>query len=348
MKFRGRTTTAMLTIDGWTGGGQVLRTALSLSALTGTPFEIEGVRGARPEPGLKSQHLAAVRVMADLCDAGLDGAELGSTELAFDPESLAPETTTVDLRTAGSVTLLFDTVLPVATGIDEPFALTARGGTDVKWSPPIASLDRVKLPLLTRFGYDLAVEVARTGFYPAGGGEATLEVGPSSPAPFDLDERGPLEGIAVHSKASEHLADADVADRQARQAAERLDDEGFSVTIGAVDYVETRSPGSSLLLRAEYEYSLAGFDELGERGKPSEDVADDAVDAFLAFHDGPGAVDRYLADQLLVPLALAGGVVLAPQLTDHIETNAAVIEQFGFGLSVSERDDGSVLVEADA
>lgn len=337
----------MLTIDGRAGGGQVLRTALSLSTLTGTPFELEHVRAGRPNPGLRPQHLAAVRVLAGLCDAEVDGAEPDATELTFEPGALVPASTAVDLRTAGSVTLLFDAVLPLAARIDAAFALTATGGTDVKWSPTVEYLRRVKLPLLEWHGYDLAVDVDRTGFYPAGGGEATLHVTPSSPGPLELDERGPLDGIEVYSKAADDLADAEVAERQAARAEARLADADLPVTVASVDAVDTRSPGSALLLRAGYQGSLAGVDELGERGKPSEDVADDAVDRFLLFHAGPGAVDPFMADQLLVPLALAGGTVLAPGMTEHIESNVAVIEQFGFELQVDERDDGSVAVEAE-
>lgn len=338
----------MLTIDGRTGGGQLLRTALTLSVLTGTAFELEGVRGARPDPGLKPQHLAAVEVMAALGDAEVDGAEPGSTTLTFEPGSLTAESAAVDLRTAGSVTLLFDAVLPLAVRVDEPFQLTATGGTDVKWSPSMAYLRHVKMPLIERFGYGLDVDVERTGFYPAGGGQATLTVRPARPAAFDLDGRGALEEIRVYSKAAAGLADADVAERQADRAVERLESADRRVETATVGYVETRSPGSVLLLKATYEHSLAGFDALGERGKPSEDVADEAVEGLLAFEAGRGAVDRYLADQLLVPLALSGGIVRAPAMTDHLESNAAVVEQFGFDLAVHERHDGSVLVEREA
>lgn len=337
----------MLDIDGHTGGGQVLRTALTLSVLTGTAFELEPVRGARPEPGLKPQHLAAIEVMAEVCDADVDGAELGSTALSFEPGSLDPASMAVDLRTAGSVTLLFDAALPLATQADESFQVTATGGTDVKWAPTVGYLRHVKLPLLERFGYDLAVDVERTGFYPAGGGEATLTVRPASPEPIELHTRGSRAGITIYSKAADALADADVAERQADRAVERLESAERRVDVEAVEYVEARSPGSALLLRARYERSLAGFDALGERGKPSEDVADGAVDAMLAFDAGPGSVDRHLADQLLVPIALAGGVVRAPTMTDHLASNAAVIDQFGFDLALRERADGSVLVESE-
>ena len=337
----------MITIDGRSGGGQVLRTALTLSVISGTPFEIEDVRGTRPSPGLQPQHLAAVRTMAELCGADVEGDDLGSEGVTFEPGPLAPASTTVDLRTAGSVTLLFDAVLPVAGRIDEPFALTARGGTDVAWSPTIGFLDRVKLPLLGGFGFDLSLDVERTGYYPAGGGEATIELRPSSPSPIELDQRGDREGVEIFSKAADGLADAEVADRQARRAKERLDEEGVVAEVREVGYATTRSPGSSLLLRAGYERSVAGFDELGERGKPAEAVADDAVDAYLAFDDGPGAVDEHLADQLLVPLAVAGGTVRSPRVTDHLASNVAVIERFGVELTRTDHGDGSVSIASD-
>lgn len=335
----------MLTIDGRTGGGQLLRTALSLSALTGTPFTIEDVRASRPSSGLKPQHLAAIEAVAEMCDAEVDGATTDSEELSFEPGPLKPTSHDVDIGTAGSVTLLFDAVLPFATGVDTVFELVATGGTDVKWSPTIGYLSQVKLALLAGFSIDAGVELERTGFYPAGGGRAILRVGPSTMEPLDLVERGSLAGVEIYSKASADLADAEVAERQAERAEERLTDRGLPAEASETDYVDSISDGSSLLLRAEYAESIAGFDALGERGKPSETVADEAVDRFLDFHDGPGTVDRHLGDQLLVFLALAGGSVEAARMTDHIASNVSLINRFGFDLRISERADGAVLLE---
>ncbi|MFB6354260.1 MAG: RNA 3'-terminal phosphate cyclase [Halobacteriales archaeon] len=336
----------MLTIDGRTGGGQLLRTALSLSAVTDTPFEMTDVRGARPSPGLRPQHLAAVRTVAALCDADVEGAELGADDLTFVPGRIKPADQAVDIGTAGSVTLLFDTVLPLATVVGSAFQVAATGGTDVKWAPPVAYLDRVKLALLGRFGLAAALDLERTGFYPAGGGRATLRLEPSTVAPIRLDERGSLEQVEVYSKASAGLADAEVADRQAARAVERLEAEGIAVGPTAVEYVEADSDGSSVLLRAVYRDSLAGFDALGERGKPSEAVADEAADRFLAFREGEATVDEHLADQLLVFVALAGGRFRAPRMTAHVESNLALLERFGFALSTAERADGTALVES--
>lgn len=338
----------MLVVDGAEGGGQLLRTALSLSTVTGTPFRIEAIRGERPNPGLKPQHLTAVEVVAELCDAEVEGAELGADSLTFRPGDERRTSLRADIGTAGSVTLLFDTVLPIAVVGDEPCRLTATGGTDVKWSPTVEYHRSVKLPLLAAQGVDAAIDLAKTGFYPAGGGEATLQVTPAPLSPFDLDRRGDLDGVELYSKASESLADRNVADRQAAHAREKLDAMGVPATVQRVEYVETASPGSSLLLRADYERTVAGFDALGERGRTSEAVAEDAVRRFTAFHDTDAAVDSHVADQLLVVLALVGGCVRIPALTDHVRTNLALLDRFGSDVDIDRAADGTHLVEASA
>ncbi|AXG05107.1 RNA 3'-terminal phosphate cyclase [Haloplanus rubicundus] len=338
----------MLTVDGTEGGGQLLRTALSLSTITGTPFRIEDVRGARPNPGLKPQHLAAVRVVADCCDAAVEGAELGADALTFRPGDERRTTLDADIGTAGSVTLLFDAVLPIAVTGDEPLELTATGGTDVKWAPTMAYHRLVKLPLLTDCGVEAAVDLQRTGFYPAGGGEATLRVAPSPLSPVALDRRGELERVGIYSKAAASLADREVADRQAESAREELAAAGLPADIRRVEYVEADSPGSSLLLRGVYEEGLVGVDALGERGRPSEAVAEDAVREFGAVHATDAAVDPFMADQLLVVLALAGGRVRIPSLTDHVRTNLDLLAQFGSDIESDRRADGTLVVAASA
>jgi len=338
----------MLTVDGAEGGGQLLRTALSLSTVTDTPFRIEDIRGARPNPGLKPQHLTAVQVVAELCDAEVDGAELGADSLTFRPGDARRTSLRADIGTAGSVTLLFDTVLPIAVAGDEPIRLTATGGTDVKWSPTVEYHRSVKLPLLATWGVDASIDLERTGFYPAGGGKATLHVAPSSLSRIDLDRRGALDRVEIYSKAAEALADRDVADRQAARAEEELDAAGVPATVERVEYVEADSMGSSLLLRGVYERSVVGADALGERGRTSEAVAEDAVGQFTAFHATDAAVDQFMADQLLVVLALAGGRVRVPTLTDHVRTNLALLEQFGSDVDVDQQGDGTYLLTASA
>lgn len=336
----------MLTIDGTDGGGQMLRTALSLAVVTDTPFRLEEVRGSRPNPGVQPQHLAAIELATDYCDADVEGAALEADSVTFRPGAVRDPSVSVDVRTAGSITLLFDTLLPIAATVDEPLEVTATGGTDVKWSPTVGYLQQVKLPLLARFGVQANVDLEKTGFYPVGGGEATLGAKPTSLSPVVLDRRGALERVDVYSKASASLEDAEVADRQAARARERLDDAGFSTNLGAIDYVESRSAGSSLLLRGVYEETIVGVDVIGERGKPSEAVADDAVDQFEAVHEEGGAVDAHMADQIMVFLALAGGRVRIPRVTDHVRTNLTVLDAFGSDVSVEREAEGSAILAA--
>ena len=327
-------------VDGSDGGGQVLRTALSLATLTGTPVRVEGVRGSRPEPGLKPQHLAAVELLAESADATVTGDGVGAETVAFRPGDARRTSLSAAVPTAGSVTLLFDALLPVAAAAADPVSLTATGGTHVKWAPTLAYYRTVKLPLLAAVGLDAAVSRAAVGFYPAGGGEARLRVEPSALSPLDRRTRGDLDRVEIHSTASASLADAEVADRQADQARDRLAEAGLAPEVRRVEYVETQSPGSSLLLCGVYDRTRLGASALGERGVPSETVADRAVDRFVDAHDGPGAVDPHMADQLSTLLALGGGRVRVPRVTAHVETNLDVLRAFGCDVGVETAPDG--------
>ena len=330
----------MLEIDGGDGGGQVVRTAVTLSALSGRAVTVEDVRGDRSTPGMRPQHVAAVEAAAALCSATVEGATTGADALVFDPGPLRADDVAVDVGTAGSVPLVFDTVLPLATALDEPATVTATGGTDVEWSPPMDYLRRVKLPLLSMAGLEADLSVDGRGFYPVGG-EATLSLSPSSLDPISAVNRGSLRRLEVHSVATTDLADAEVAERQAAAVAEGVD---ADAPVGAeATYAEADSPGSVVVLAAVYGGSRAGFGALGEAGKPAEQVASEAVEAFESFHAGPAAVDAHLADQLQVPVVLAGGEVAAPRATSHVETNRAVVEAFGYDAGVEARDNHVLL-----
>ena len=324
----------MLELDGSAGGGQLVRTALSLSVLTGTPVRMDGIRGDRPNPGLAPQHVAAVELLAAIGDADVSGAEAGSGTVTFEPGDALPGSYEVDIGTAGSLTLLFDAVLPLVHVLDGPLAVRATGGTDVMWAPTADVYRHVKLPLLRQYGVAAAVDLDRRGFYPAGGGEATLWLGPSSPRPLDLPSRGPLVDGRVYSAASGDLADRDVAERQAEAAADGLDGLGVDVVERTVQYVDARSTGSVVAIRLDYEKSIAGFDRLGERGVPAETVAEDAVDRVRSFEESTAAVDSHTADQLVVFLAVAGGRVAVPAVTDHVETSVALLDRFGFDVAI--------------
>lgn len=331
----------MYEIDGAAGGGQMVRTAVTLSALSGEPIRIENVRGERSTPGMRPQHLAAVEATAALCDATVEGNEPDSETLVFDPGDVRASDVAVDIGTAGSIALVFGTVLPLATAFEEPAEVTVAGGTDVEWAPPLDYLRYVKLPLLSAAGLDADIDVDARGFYPVGGGSTTLTLGPSTLSPLSLTDRGELHRVEIYSTADTELEEADVAERQAVAAAKNAGVDAPIVT--QARYADADSAGSALVVVAVYENTRAGFSALGEAGKPSEEVAADAVADFQRFHEGHGAVDRHLADQLLLYTALSGGEVYAPELTAHIETNRAVLETFGYGLSIEEHESGILI-----
>ena len=328
----------MLELDGGDAGGGYLRTALALAALTERPVRVENVRGDRPDPGLKPQHAAAVEAVTAVCDATVTGTDRGSETVTFEPGRRPSGSASVAVGTAGSITLVFDTVLPLALAADAPIRLSATGGTDVAWSPPLTTYRRVKLPLLRRLGVPVAVDATRRGFYPVGGGRATLTLGPADPAPLALTERGAPDGVRVYSVASADLADADVAKRQADAAVDRLADAGRTVQERVVGYVESDSPGSVCTVRADYANGIAGLDALGEKGKPAEEVGCEPVDTLDTFEGTGAAVDRYLADQLLPFLAMVGGEMTVPAVTDHVASGVDLLARFGCDVAVEEEE----------
>lgn len=315
----------------------MLRSALALSVINKEEFRIENIRGNRSNPGLKNQHLECVRAAARISNAEVEGDEIGSEKLVFRPQELNNESFTSNIGTAGSITLLYDTVLPITSQFDSSFRLTAKGGTDVKWSPTFNYLKHVKLPLLRKFGFSGRVDLEKTGYYPSGGGETVLKTEKHSLKPIKLNERGKLQKFEIYSKASSELKEQNVADRQADEAERMLKNSHISVPVEKnTVYEDTDSTGSSILIKAVYENSVAGFDALGEKGKRSEKVARKAVQEFKSFHSTEAAVDEYMADQLLVFMAIVGGEINVPEITSHVETNIEVIRKFGVKVELSQ------------
>lgn len=321
-------------IDGSEGGGQMVRSALALSALTGTPVTFENVRGIRPTPGLKPQHLAAIRAIEDICDADVEGAEEGAESFTVEPDSPKGGAYHVDVGTAGSVTLVFDTVLPLAVALPEPLSLTVTGGTAVTWAPPVPTYDRAKLPLLRRFGWHAYLGRRRHGFYPAGGGRATLGLAPSTPRRMDLTDTREDWEAAVEAIASDDLADAEVAARMLETAVDGLD--AVDVVQRTTTHASTDSPGAVVTIGLDNGTAMAGFDALGERGTPAETVAERAVDATNDFLAGSASVDRHLGDQLVLVLGLVGGRVAVPEITEHVSTSLDVLAAFDVEADVDE------------
>lgn len=311
------------------GGGQMLRTALALAMATGRGFEMANIRARRSRPGLRPQHLAAVKAAARVCSAEVEGDVLGSGALSFEPGAVRPGTYEFDIKTAGSASLVLHTLyLPLALA-GARSVLTIRGGTHVPFSPSFHYLTHQWAVMLRRLGLDVELTLVRAGYFPAGGGELRAKVLPAGGVrPLRLEARGPLERLEGLSVVS-GLARS-VAERQRSQALARLEAAGLSA---GIELVEAPSPGKGtllLLLAACGGGGRACFDALGALGKRAEKVADEACDALLEFLATPGVVDAHCADQLLLPLAFAAGESRfpVPAVTSHLLTNAMVIERF--------------------
>jgi RNA 3'-terminal phosphate cyclase (ATP) len=317
----------MLHLDGshGEGGGQILRTALSLAALLGQPVRMTNIRSGRPKPGLRPQHLAAVQALAQVTGAEVSGAQPGSQELTFRPGAPRPGHYLVDVAaqtgSAGSVTLIAQALLPPLLRAGGASRLTLRGGTHVPWSPPAHYLLYVFLPALESLGAKVSMTLKRWGWYPRGGGEVGFEITPGNTL-TGVEWRAPAPGAAFRAMSAAARLPEHVSRRQAERLKSRLGAE-LPVEIMAAGGLDR---GSLVFLWGPH----AGFDALGARGKPAEQVADEVADAYLVFRQRRAAVDRHLADQLALYLALARGpsVLVTDAITSHLLTNLWVIEQF--------------------
>ncbi|MBD1927739.1 RNA 3'-phosphate cyclase [Trichocoleus sp. FACHB-90] len=328
----------MIYIDGsyGEGGGQVLRTSLSLATITGQPIRIERIRAGRKKPGLAAQHLTGVRAAAAICNAQVQGDELGSTNLEFTPSySVQAGKYTFDVsdaregRSAGAVTLVLQTILlPLALARGDS-QIILRGGTHVAYSPSLSYIEQVYLPILKRMGVQAEVRLHRWGWYPQGGGEVELRLGGGSTlSSINLLERGKLQevrGLAVVTQLPSHIPQ-----RMASRAENLLHEAHLKATVRPLRERGV-APGAGIFLTAEYEDSLAGFGALGRLGLPADKVAEIACQELLNFHKTNAPVEEHLADQLLLPAALGSETsqYRVAEISTHLTTNAWVIHQFG-------------------
>lgn len=328
----------MIEIDGsyGEGGGQIVRTAVALAAVTGTDIKIAKIREGRPKPGLAAQHAQAIEALADICSARIDGVKAGSREIGFFPGRIGGGSYRIDIGTAGSITLLMQCLLPAMIKADEPISLEAAGGTDVRWSPTIDYFKHVFLPALSEFGAKMKLECRRRGYYPRGGGLVRLDVEPRPlrPAHIESKKPGPIRGISHCSNLPEHIAR-----RQAEAAALILKEEGFEAEID-VQVLKEVSIGSGISLWSRYK----GASSLGERGIRAEDVGDAAAKEMIAELKTPASVDIHLADQLIPYLALAGGSYTVREISRHAWTNIWTARQF-LDTKISVRDERVLRVE---
>ena len=322
----------MIEIDGsyGEGGGQILRTALAYSAILKIPIHIKNIRASRKNPGLGNQHLAAVNALARISGATVEGNKIGSQTLTFIPREIRPGDYEFKIETAGSVTLLLQTIfLPLCLAQGDS-TLTLVGGTHVPWSPPFHYFSQVLLPTLRPMKVSAEAMIEKWGFYPKGGGRVQLRISPiDGPKSISLVERGLLKkirGISAIANLPKH-----VVERQKEQALRRIRGElEIDPEIAIVSDAPSIGQGSFLLLLAEYEGIVVGFSSLGAKGKPAEKVADEAVDFLKNYLESDGCVDPHLADQLVPFMALAKGnsCFTTTQMTGHLLTNLWDVAHF--------------------
>jgi len=308
------------------GGGQVLRTALALSALLKKPLRLYNIRGGRRRPGLMAQHLCCVRSLAELTGARLRGDALGSQELHFEPGPTRWGSYSFDIGTAGATSLLVQALLPPLAFAGGESRLQLCGGTHVPMSPPFEFLAQVLLPTLAGLGLQARAQCRQWGFYPQGGGLLELSVQPASCVQArDFTQRGSLLGLeGVSAVARLPLG---IAQRQRDALLEAI--APLEAHLRCLE-VPSPGPGTYVFLLARYEGALAGFSALGARGKPAEVVGQEAAQAFLQYQQARGALEPHLADQLVLYLALAEAPVelTTTALSSHLLTNLWVIGRF--------------------
>jgi RNA 3'-terminal phosphate cyclase (ATP) len=311
------------------GGGQILRTSLSLSAILQRPVEIHHIRGGRKKPGLRPQHLMGVKAMASITSARVKGAELGSTHIHFEPRQIKPGNYRFDVGTAGATGLVLQTLIPALLLGRSKSTVKITGGTHVPWSPCFHYLKDVFLLALGEMGGPLSMEIERWGWYPKGGGKVTAEISPASGFhAIEMVSRGKTEDINVLSAVSN--LPMSIGERQREQVSKRFKAGSFQAA--QIELASARSPGTGTLVfvRPKFEKGWAGFTSLGKKGKRAENVADDACSEFFEFMGSEATVDAHLADQLVLYMALAKGrsSMVIDRITEHLKTNIWMIEQF--------------------
>lgn len=332
----------MLQINGsyGEGGGQILRTSLSLAAITGQSIQIDRIRAGRAKPGLAMQHLTGVRAVAALCQAEVKGDAVGSMRLEFIPRQsvqaghyIFDVAQTTGAGSAGAVTLILQTVLLPLALADGDSVVTFRGGTFVAWSPPAPYIEQVYLPILNQMGVEAELKLNAWGWYPRGGGELELRIrgngqGIGSLNRLQLLERGTLQqvkGLAIATELPSHIPQ-----RMASRAHNLLEQAQLRTHIQPLR-VRGIGPGTGIFLLADYKQCRAGFGAVGKLGLPAEEVAAIATQELLAFHDIGAPVDVHLGDQLMLPAALANqpSSYRVAEISTHLTTNAWTIAQFG-------------------
>jgi len=337
-----------LEIDGsfGEGGGQILRTAACLSVILGTPIHVTKIRAGREIPGLRPQHCATLKILAEVCGGQLVGNTVGSTEVSFVPGTVESREVSFDLQTAASIPLVLQAVVPSVALAGASMELELIGGTDVPWSPTFDYVERVLRPALALVGVIFSSNVAKRGYYPNGGGRATIHVEPCERAkPLNITKKSEGPELSVVSRCGR--LPAHVAERQARSATEVLLGRGLRPGKTETLSDDSVSPGSSILISLVGRGCYLGADSIGSRKKSAERVGTEAAHAFVKQYDTGATVDSHLADMLAPILCLAEGEssLLMPEATGHLKTSLEVARQLtGASFETTEAGGGLNLI----
>ncbi len=320
-----------ISIDGryGEGGGQILRTSLALASLLQKPLEMHHIRGGRKRPGLKPQHLMALKAMASITGGKVKGDEPGSMHLFFEPGQIKPGSYSFDVGTAGSTSLVLQTMIPALLFGKDTSRVIITGGTHVPWSPCFHYLRGVFAAALEGMGNLLTLEIEHWGWYPKGGGKIKAGISPVSRLrSTERAKRGELKEIHVLSAVSN--LPVSIGERQRDHVIRRFTSQGFKTPRTEILNAPSQGTGTLVFLMCRFEGGTAGFSSLGQKGKRAEKVADDACSELFQFLDSDSAVDEHLADQLVLYMALAKGrsSMVTKRITTHLKTNIWVVERF--------------------
>jgi len=304
------------------GGGQMLRTSLAFSAITGKPVTIKNIRANRPKPGLARQHLTGLKLIGNICGAEVRGAEIGSTLVEFQTGHTRHGEYSIDVGTAGSITLVLQTILPALASVEGQSIIRLIGGTDVKWSPPVDYYALVLFPLLEKIGLKCSLDIEQRGYFPRGGGIITA----------NIKSTGKLKSLKLQAISKPEIAGIVNITGLPEKIAERVGAMVLDYFPEAIIHIQHRvngpSQGAGIVLAAFDGQTILGASSLGERGKPAEKVGKEAARALQMEIDGQGSTDVFASDQLLPYIALGGGSYSARKLTNHARTNVNIINKF--------------------
>jgi RNA 3'-terminal phosphate cyclase (ATP) len=335
----------MLSIDGSAGegGGQILRSSLALSMITGKSFEMKHIRAGRAKPGLLRQHLTAIQAAQEICQAEVDGGELGSPSLQFRPGHVRPGNYQFSVGSAGSANLVIQTIVPALMQARGPSEVTVEGGTHNPFSPPFDFLAKTFFPLINRLGPTITLKLEKYGFYPAGGGKLVVRIDPVDKLKgLSLVDRG--DKLSTKVTALVANLPKSIGEREIAVVLRTLN---LEVEDGSVRPVPSAGPGNVIMIELAFAHLTEVFTGFGEKGTRSETVAQDLVREVQRYLVSGAATDEYLADQLLLPLALAGeGAFSTSNVTPHTRTNLEVLKAWlGVSFDLSARDENWIIAK---